>query len=87
MENRTDHTLEDLLVFFSGADCIFPLGFGIKPILVFVNTASATLPTTSTSDVQLRLPATHKDYHKFKDAMVLGNDGLVVHTTGFSVYV
>ena len=77
-ESGIDCTLEDLLVFFSGADCIPPLGFGVNPILVFVNITSATLPTASTCDVQLRLPATHKDYHKFKYAMVLGlkgNDG------------
>ena len=68
-------TLEDVLVFFSGASCVPPLGFDSNPTLVFLHSKTATLPTASTCDLQLRLPATYNEYHKFKEAMVLGLKG------------
>ena len=77
-DGEIDCTLEDVLVFFSGANHIPPLGFDVKPTLGFVNFSTATLPTASTCDLQLRLPSVYKDYCKFKDAMILGlkgNDG------------
>ena len=76
IDGDVDCTLEDL--FFSGANCIPPLGFELKATLVFLHTGSATLPTASTCDMQLRLTATYKQYQGFKDAMILGlksNDG------------
>ena len=71
-------TLEDVLVFFSGAERIPPCGFGdTSPLLIFLH-ENQVLPTASTCDLQLRLPTMHADFTKFKDAMVLGiksNDG------------
>ena len=68
-------TLEDVLVLFSGASCMPPLGFDSNPTLVFLHSKTAALPTASTCDLQLRLPATYNEYHKFKEAMVLGLKG------------
>ena len=62
-------------MFFSGASSEPPLGFDIKPSLVFIHTAGATLPTASTCDLQLRVPATYKQYDGFKEAMILGLKG------------
>ena len=63
-------------MFFSGASAIPPLGFDKKPTLTF---CSGILPTSSTCDLQLRLPIGHGfDYKKLRDAMVLavcGHDG------------
>ena len=52
-----------------------PLGFVLKPMLVFLHTGSATLPTASTCEMQLRLPATYRQYEGFKEAMILGLKG------------
>ena len=35
---------------------------------VFIHTAGAILPTASTCDLQLRVPATYKQYDGFKEA-------------------
>ncbi len=67
-----------MLVFFSGADRVPSLGFQKQPSLVFLHGDSAKLPTASTCDLQLRLPANHKDFEAFKEAILLGvkgNDG------------
>lgn len=65
-----------MLVFFSGLSDTPPLGFDTEPTLHFNH--SGILATASTCDLQLKLPATHTSYEKFKEAMVLsikGNDG------------
>ena len=70
-------SLEDLFVFFSGAECIPPLGFERHPTLSFVH--DSRLASASTCDIQLRLPTIHgAGYSDFKEAMILsikGNDG------------
>ena len=44
-------TLEDVLVFFTGASAIPPLGFSGIPKLVFLETPTEKLPTASTFDL------------------------------------
>lgn len=69
-------SLEDICIFFSGARSTPPAGWCKKPTLQFSH--EALLPTASTCSLVIRLPAAHKCYQSFKDAMVLGimgNDG------------
>ena len=71
--------LEDVLVFFSGAERVPPCGFGdTNPSLVFLHDDKQVLPTASTCNLELRLPTRHGNFNRFKDAMVLavkGHDG------------
>lgn len=73
--------VKDILVFFTGADRIPPLGFSKVPKVTFLHSNVTTLKfcTASTCDLQLRLPTCHgEDYEAFKDAMIMslkGNDG------------
>ena len=71
-----------MLIFFIGADRVPPLGFDQEPHVTFLHDQSAKFCTSSTCDLQLRLPCTHmEDYGAFKDAMVMSlcsNDGLEV---------
>ena len=70
-------TLQDVLVFFSGANRVPPLGFDKRPSLTFLHN-NAKLPTASTCDIRLRIPACYTQYQNFKEAMVLGVKGHVV---------
>lgn len=78
IENKVECSLEDILVFFSGADNVPPCGFqGVTPTLLFLH-GNASLPTASTCELEFRLPAKYSHYAQFKDAMILGlrgNDG------------
>ena len=78
-EGNIDCGVDDVLVFFSGADRVPPLGFSTKPKVSFLYSQSLKLCTSSTCDIRLRLPTSHKeDYQSFKDAMILSfknNDG------------
>ena len=51
---------------FSGTDTIPPYDF--HPTITFLH--GAMLPTASTYDLEFRVPVSHTDYHKFRDAMV-----------------
>ena len=76
VEGKTGCTVENVLVFFSGANCVPPLGFPRQPKVVFLD--GAVLCTSSTCDITLRLPTGHDEYESFKDAIILsikGNDG------------
>ena len=66
-------SLEDVLVFFSGASTIPPLGFPLKPSLRFLYGEGARLATASTCDLVLRIPTCYgKDqYPEFKEWMEL----------------
>jgi len=68
-------TLEDILIFISGACRIPPGGFGKQCSLEFLHSASALLPTSSTCEVVLRLPTCHSNYSTFKEMMMLGVKG------------
>ena len=66
-------SLEEVLVFCTGADRIPPLGFDRIPSLTFLdNNPSSMLPTASTCSIELRLPTCHKTYEGFKEAITLG---------------
>ena len=67
-----------MLVFFTGADCVPPLGFPPRPCLHFLG-SDAMFPTASTCSLILRLPTCYSTYEAFKDAMIEGltcNGGL-----------
>ena len=77
IEEEITCKLEDVVIFFSGADRPPPLGFPTQPDLEFLD-LGAILPTASTCSLLLRLPVCHSNYDNFKDAMMLavhGNDG------------
>ncbi len=68
-------TTNDILSFFTGADCEPPLGFDRKPKLYF---AYEKLASSSTCGLHLTLPMSHDKYENFKEAMILslkGHDG------------
>ena len=66
-----------MLIFFSGASQVPPLGFDKHPAIAFNH--EGLLATASTCDLQLRLPVIHEpSYQNFRDALILsikGNDG------------
>ena len=72
-------TLTYVLVFFTGASAIPPLVFGKTPKLIFLETPSEKLPTTSTCDLHIRIPIAHGDnFNAFREWMelgILGNSG------------
>lgn len=73
-------SLEDVMVFFSGASRIPPLGFHPSPTLEFVHDTGAKLATSSTCDLVLRIPTCFgaDEFSEFTEWMamsVLGNDG------------
>ena len=68
-----DCTLEEILVFFTGADKIPPLGFEKLPRLLFLEGCpEKILPTASTCAIELRIPTYHSDFDSFKSFMILG---------------
>ena len=72
-------SLEDVLVFFTGANQVSPLGFDKECTITFIHDPAAKLATSSTCDLELRLPTCHEeDYTSFKEAFVMSlkdNDG------------
>ena len=65
--------LKDVLIFFSGAAQIPPLGFPRPPSLTFLH--DSMLPTSSTCSLELQIPTVHTDYESFEAAMVMGLKG------------
>ena len=70
LEGDVECTLEDVLVFFTGSCCIPQLGFEQQAHLQFLH--DSNLPTSSTCDLTLRLPACHRQYCSFKESMIMG---------------
>ena len=73
--------MRDVLIFFTGASNIPPIGFKEVLSLYFLYPFSAKLPTASTCDMTLRIPTSHDEYSVFKEYMILGikgNDGFRV---------
>ena len=69
--------LEDVVIFFSGADRPPPLVFTMRPTLEFLN-QDAILPTASTCSLIMRISICYGNYEDFKSTMVFaldGNDG------------
>ena len=64
-------TLEDILVFFTGASSVPPLGFDRCLSIVFLHDPTAILPTASTCALQLRLPTCFVEYASFREHMEL----------------
>ena len=76
-EGQSCCSLEEVLVFFSGADHPPPLGFPHTPQLNFLP-KEALFPTASTCSLILRLPTRYHTYDMFRDAFTRGlkeNDG------------
>jgi len=77
-EGANSCCLEDVLVFFTGADKVPPLGFDKEGSVTFLHGPGEKLATASTCYLQLRLPACHKKDFLFKEAFVMSvedNDG------------
>lgn len=68
-------TLEEVLIFISGACRIPPGGFGKQCSLEFLHSTNALLPTSSTYELILRIPTCHSNYSTFKKMMTLGVKG------------
>ncbi len=69
---------EDILIFFSGAEKVPPLGFNTQPVLAFLHGPQDTLPTASTCTLTLCLPTMHRQYPEFRNALIhalLGHGG------------
>ena len=62
-----DHSSNDI-EFFSGAECIPPIGFPHDPVLIF---GDNQYPTASTCALQLTLPKKYDRYYDFKAALDL----------------
>ena len=79
IERKTDCGVDEVLVFFSGASHVPPLGLSPNPRVSFLRGETSKFCTSSTCDNCLRLPTCHgEDYQPFADAMTLslkGNDG------------
>ena len=64
---------------FTGADRVPPLGFDKDCSVSFLHGPGAKLATSSTCDLQLRLPTCHgEDFSSFKEAFIMSlkdNDG------------
>ena len=79
VEGSTNCEVKEVLVFFSGADCVHLLGFVTKPTISFLHDQSARFCTASTYDIHLRLPTRYGDnYSEFREAMIMSpkdNDG------------
>ena len=82
VDGKTACDVNDVLVFFSGADSVPPLGFEKKPYVTFIHDNISKFCTASTYDLQLRLPTCHgEDYVAFAEAMTMSlkdNDGFGV---------
>lgn len=65
-------TLEDILVFATGADKIPPLGFPSKPKLCFLHDEQHLYPRGNTCGLILYLPVVHRNYDSFKYNMDFG---------------
>ncbi len=59
-------TLEDIMIFATGASEPPPLGFDSKPSLKFT---IGNYPTANTCGVTLYIPLSYTDYNAFKEAM------------------
>ena len=68
--NEENLTLEEVLIFFSGAEAIPPLGFSKKARLYYLQ--DILYPETSTCGLTLTLPTKHNEYDIFKSAMIFG---------------
>lgn len=67
-------SLQEILIFISGADNIPPLGFPNKPTIQFLHPEDngvRIFPEANTCDVTLRLPL-HDSYVSFRDKMESG---------------
>ena len=69
-QNEEQFTLEEILIFFTGAKIIPPLGFPRKARLYHSDVNM--YPETSTCGLWISLPTKHADYSIFKSAMIFG---------------
>ncbi len=71
-------SLEDVLVFATGAASVPPMGFSERPRIVFKEDSASDLPTASTCSNTLYVPTVHHNsYDKFKYKFVFGVTGAV----------
>ena len=65
--NYADDISLEMVVFFSGADAIPPMGYPHEPLINF--NPESPFPTASTCTLQLTLPTCYTDYGPFKHAL------------------
>ena len=67
-------SLQDVLVFYTGADTVPVLGYEKQlKLFFFLESPVDKLPTAYTCDLHLRIPTAHRDnFSAFKDWMELG---------------
>ena len=79
LDGTTGCTIEEVLIFFTGADAVPPLGFDKQPTVCFMHNSNSKCSTSSTCELVLRLPTRHgNNYASFRDAMKMSlqdNDG------------
>ena len=69
-QNEENLSLEEIMIFFSGAEAVPPLGFSRKARLYY--SEHIIYPESSTCGLTLTLPTRHADYSSFKSAMIFG---------------
>ena len=67
--------LKDILIFFTGAERVPPMGFESQPSLTFLHNPEDILPTASTCSLELRLPTSHSNYDCFRNIMITAVKG------------
>ena len=67
-------SLEEVLIFCSGADSVPVGGFNKKIDIVFLGD-NEILPTASTCSLVMRIPTCHNSNEKFNEMMLLGLQG------------
>lgn len=66
----TTCSLEEILIFCTGSDCMPPGGFYKKIDVVFLGPGEI-FPTASTCSLELRIPTCHNDSSSFNENMEL----------------
>lgn len=77
-QERFKLTLEDILVFTTGASAVPPMGFDLTPKIIFHSTSP--MPKANTCVPSLSLPLGTKEYECFKYRMAFG----ISNAFGFS---
>ncbi|KAF5282381.1 hypothetical protein FQR65_LT14317 [Abscondita terminalis] len=71
-EGANNCSLEDILIFATGADAIPSLGFGKKLEIHFLHDTNMKYPKANTCGLELHLPTCYTNYEDFKNNMDFG---------------
>lgn len=67
-----DVTLQDIIIFATGATHVPPLGFPQQPQILFIHDNDSIFPRANTCSLELSIPTVHKNYDDFKRNMNFG---------------